>query len=85
MANPNRFKKFIYEIASGEVEWQYEDGTEMNSDVASFVNYLEALENQKSHNQQINVDQAPQCENCGGPLDSNSHCKHCNYPDDIKP
>ena len=45
MANSERFKQFIQEIAGNEVEWQYEDGTGMNDDAYSFMEYVESLEN----------------------------------------
>ena len=44
MANPQRFRKFIEEIANYESEWQYEDGTTMNDDAHAFMKYVEALE-----------------------------------------
>jgi hypothetical protein len=65
MTKPNRFKKFIYEIASGETEWQYGDGTEMNSDAASFVKYLEALENSCNHNNSAQATKNPDLDNSG--------------------
>ena len=44
MANPQRFRKFLEEIANYESEWQYEDGASMNDDAHAFMKYVKALE-----------------------------------------
>lgn len=41
------------------------------------------LETKIKNNPQINSG-LTECQDCGGPLDNNLHCKYCDYPDDIK-
>ena len=51
MANPQRFREFVQEIATYVSEWEYEDGSPMNDDAYSFMQYIEALEDKVASQQ----------------------------------